>query len=275
MKHTLILPLLAIASLSASETREPASALSPGTTFSRASLPALYQEVLGWLDATAEDTNGIQWKETAEQYHLKSGRRKAIGTVAVKARLENHETIYTEIMVDGCRRKKRMADVGPPWMSQEVDIVRGIGESLARNEYQIDSLSEPGNLGVLKLAREGRENAGGWKLVINGHLMSPRFREQITIDRATGRPLTIERVVLAEASLLEEHCQEIRWVLELAPAGFQGRSYVLPSAGLFTVTAVDQSAQQSATRFLDFHKDEAGSSIRFEEVSSSIRFLTR
>jgi hypothetical protein len=196
---------------------------------------------------------------------LDAATGRQIDTVTARVSFENGEERYTQVRQNK-RPRTDIAGLPGAWSEGEFGtLLRQTQVLLTTQPVTFLRDEELDGSPAAVYSFEVSEADSPWDLeVAREHYRVP-FRTEVWVSPSSGQIVRIERAstTLSSASRISE----IRWSVALAPVEMNGRTWLLPRTGEYSV-AYQESGQREWNRmqFSDYHRYGSEASLRFDRV---------
>jgi hypothetical protein len=193
---------------------------------------------------------------------LNGENARQIDSVSAQVSFENGMENYSGIQ-QGNRQRASMSDIPGAWSEGEFGTLLRQTRTLLASEplTQQAAADENGKPAVLfSLNVSGDESP--WQLTVDSKKYRLPFRTDVLVDQATGRILVIKRTSTAMPPSLG--ISEIQWSVNLKPAQLDGREWLLPASGEYSILYQKTNRREwNQITFADYHHYTASSVMHF------------
>ena len=194
--------------------------------------------------------------------NLDGGHSHQIDTVDAQVSFENGVENYSSIEQDHHQRPT-MSSIPGAWSEGEFGTLLRQSRSLLATQPVASKTTtqlngEPAVVYSMNVA--GQDSP--WSLEVSGQSYLVPFRTDVAVSQANGRILQISRTstALPQAGRISE----IQWSVMLRPTPIEGRVYVLPTSGLYSVLYQQSNHREwNVIDFSDYHRYTASSVMHF------------
>jgi len=185
-----------------------------------------------------------------------------IDTVNARVSFENGIENYTDIQQNN-KQRARMSSIPGAWSEGEFGtLLRQTRTLLSTQPVSINATSGPNEVPSLIYSMDVPGQESPWDLTVNSQTFRVPFRTEVTVAKADGQISQIKRLSMAMPP--DSGISEIEWSVNLQPVPMDGRIWLLPSTGQYTVFYKEQNRREwNVINFSDYHRYTASSVIHF------------
>lgn len=218
------------------------------------------EQLYGDLEAFVCNEQMMRYKGRVES---PTGRR--IDTVTARVSFENGEEQYSQIRQNK-RPRPTIAGMPGAWSEGEFGTLLRQTEALLttqpvtflRNE-EVDG--SPAALYSFDVS----EADSPWDLDVGGEHFRVPFQTEVWMLPCSGQIVKIARKSTTLSSAA--HISEIRWSVALAPVEMNGRTWLLPHSGEYSVAYRESGEREwNLLQFSDYHRYGSEASVRFDRI---------
>lgn len=188
-----------------------------------------------------------------------------IDTVSARVSFENGTERYTEIRQN---RQPRLSISAVPgaWSEGEFGtLLRQTQILLKLMPVKYLGDSHAGEKPTAVYSFEVGEQDSPWDLAVGGQHYRIPFRTEVSVARDSGDILEIERTSIGVPP--QTRISEVRWSVSLAPVDLNGRSWLLPKSGEYSVVYEEAGRREwNLLSFSDYHRYGSEVALRFDDV---------
>lgn len=192
-----------------------------------------------------------------------AGRR--IDTVTARISFENGEETYT-LVRQNKRPRAGIAGLPGAWSEGEFGtLLQQTQVLLSTQPVTFLRNDEVDGSPAALYGFDVSEADSPWDLEVAGVHYRVPFRTQVWVSPASAQILKIERssTTLSAAT----HISEIRWTVALAAVEINGRSWLLPQSGEYSVSYAEAGQREwNLMHFSDYHRYGSEASLRFDPI---------
>jgi hypothetical protein len=194
--------------------------------------------------------------------NLDGGHSHQIDTVNAQVSFEDGVENYSSIEQDN-RRRSSMSSIPGAWSEGEFGTLLRQSRSLLATQPLASRTTTQLNCQtavVYSMNVAGPDSP--WSLEVSGQSYLVPFRTDVSVSQADGRILEISRTstALPQAARISE----IQWSVMLRPIPIEGKVYVLPTTGLYSVLYQQSNHREwNVIDFTDYHRYTASSVMHF------------
>ena len=196
---------------------------------------------------------------------LSGDKAHQIDTVTARVSFENGTERYTNIRQNK-QPRSNISGVTGAWSEGEFGTLLRQTQMLLMTQpvtFLRDSNLEGTPAAVYSF--EVSEQDSPWDLEVGGQHYRVPFRTQVALSRDSGQILEIERVSTGLAP--ETHISEMRWSVSLAPVDLNGRTWLLPKSGEYTVSYEESGRREwNLLSFSNYHRYGSEVAVRFDDL---------
>ena len=196
---------------------------------------------------------------------LGSATGRQIDTVSTRVSFENGEEHYTLIRRNNSPRGS-ISSLDGAWSEGEYGtLLRQTQLLLQTQPVTFLRNEEVEGAPAALFAFDVPETESPWDLAVAGQHFRVPFRSDVWVSRDSGQIVKIERrsTTLSSASRVSE----VRWSVVLAPVDMNGRSWLLPRSGEYSVSYEEAGEREwNVMQFSNYHRYGSEASLRFEPV---------
>lgn len=196
---------------------------------------------------------------------LSGDKARQIDTVTARVSFENGTERYTAIRQNRQSRSS-ISSVTGAWSEGEFGtLLRQTQMLLLTQDVTFLRDSHLDDTPTAVYAFEISEQDSPWDLEIGGQHYRVPFRTEVSVSRASGQILEIERTSTKVSP--ETHISEMRWSVSLAPVDLNGRAWLLPKSGEYAVLYKESGRREwNLLSFSDYHRYGSEVALRFDAV---------
>ena len=196
------------------------------------------------------------------QSHLDGENPRRIDTVNTKISFENGVENYTEIRQNN-RERASLSSLSGAWSEGEFGTL--LRQTRALLGTQPIALQTETNLNGTQAMLYSFEVAGQespWDLTVSSHQYRVPFQTKVWVSKSSGQIMQIERI--SRAIPPDSGISEIKWSVILKPVDLDGRTWLLPSTGAYSVLYEKTNHREwNVIEFSDYHRYTSRSVIHF------------
>ena len=188
---------------------------------------------------------------------------KPLDTVTAKLSFERGVEEYKDIQQNN-RPRPGMASIPGAWSEGEFGtLLLQTQQLLSTQDVHFDTFSEMQGQQAAVYRFDVTSEDSPWDLNVANHHYKVAFRTNVWIAVNTGEILKIERTSLNLAQ--DTRISEIQWSIELNHVDLNGKSWLLPSSGIYSVSYAETHHREwNQISFNGYHKYGAEAAIKFE-----------
>ena len=196
---------------------------------------------------------------------LDSPTGRQIDTVTARVSFENGEEHYTLVRQNN-RSRAGISGLPGAWSEGEFGtLLRQTQVLLTTQAVTFLRNEEVDGSPAALYSFDVSEMESPWDLEVAGQHYRVPFRTQVWVSSASGEIVKIDRTstTLSAAARISE----LRWSVALAPVEMNGRTWLLPRSGEYSVS-YEESGQREWNRmqFSDYRRYGSEASLRFDRV---------
>ena len=188
---------------------------------------------------------------------------KQIDTVTVKLSFENGTEHYSNVRQNK-RTRPALSSVGGAWSEGEFGtLLRQTQFLLSTRTPLFERHSEVNGIAAAIYDMDVASGESPWDLKVKSQHYRVPFHTRVWVSDTEGEILKIERV----STMLPEPMgiSEIRWNVQLKPVELNGRTWLLPDTGVYTVIYDNADHREwNVMRFSDYQRYGSEVAIRFQ-----------
>lgn len=210
------------------------------------------------------DLQSFVCSEQMERYqgHLNAENPHKIDTVMAQVSFENGVENYTDIH-ENSRARASLSSIPGAWSEGEFGtLLRQTRALLATQPVSVQTSADLNGVQAAIYSFEIPGNDSPWELAVGGQQYRVPFRTDVWVSKSSGQIMKISRKSLAMPP--DTGISEIQWSVMLQPVDMEGRSWLLPKTGEYSVSyARSNHREWNLINFSDYHRYASRSVIHF------------
>ena len=196
---------------------------------------------------------------------LSGDKTHQIDTVTARVSFENGTERYTDIRQNR-QRRFRISGVTGAWSEGEFGtLLRQTQMLLTTQAVKFLRNSHLDGTPTAVYDFDVSEQDSPWDLEVGGHHYQVPFRTEVSVSRDSGQILEIERTSTDVSP--DTRISEVRWSVSLAPEELNGRTWLLPKSGEYSVLYEESGRREwNLMSFSDYHRYGSEVAVRVDEV---------
>lgn len=213
------------------------------------------------------DLESFVCREQMTRYRgsISGDKARHIDTVTARVSFENGAERYSEIRQNRQPRTS-ISGVTGAWSEGEFGtLLRQTQMLLLTQETRFLRESHLGDIPTAVYEFAVNEQDSPWDLAVGGQHYRVPFRTEVSVSQDSGQILEIERTSVDMPA--ETRISEVRWSVSLAPVDLNGRTWLLPKDGEYSVFYEESGRREwNLMSFSDYHRYGSEVALRFDEV---------
>lgn len=237
------------------DTMSPAGNPPPGDLLARAKLEneLLYTDLQSFICNEHMDRY---------QSRLNGDKSHQVDTVSAQVSFENGTENYTDIRQND-RFRPTLSSLPGAWSEGEFGtLLRQTRALLSTQPISIQQTSELDNTAAAAYTFDVPGDESPWELVVSSRQYRLPFRTVVWVSKASGDIMKIARTTSAIPPA--SGISEIQWSVMLKPVNLDGKNWLLPSTGEYSVLYQNTNHREWNTiSFSNYHRYASSSVIHF------------
>jgi hypothetical protein len=208
------------------------------------------------------DLKSFVCKERMDRYRRDGNKRRQIDTVNAQVSFENGMENYSDIREDD-RLRASMSSIPGAWSEGEFGtLLRQTRALLSSQPIAAKGDTDLGGVPAALYAFDVAAEDSPWDLTVGSREYRVSFRTNVWVSKTSGQIMKIERNTTATPPA--SGISEIQWSVVLIPIDMDGRTWLLPSSGEYSVSYNNPNHREwNALSFSDYHRYASRSVIHF------------
>ncbi|MBV9303020.1 MAG: hypothetical protein JOY62_09095 [Acidobacteriaceae bacterium] len=201
------------------------------------------------------DLQNFVCRETVERFKgpLGAVTGQQIDTITAKVSFENGVEHYEQIRQDN-RARSRMSSIEGAWSEGEYGtLLRQTQALLGTQTLRFEAASEFEGVPAAIYRFDVSEQDSPWDLEVDAQHYRVPFRTDVWVSKSLAQILKIERT--STAIPFDTQISEIRWSVTLEPVELNGKRWLLPNTGDYSVSYEALNRREwNRMSFSDYHR---------------------
>lgn len=225
----------------------------------------LVSEIISANDGLYGQLQSFVCNERIERFAARkkgdSGRR--LDTLNAQVSFENGHEHYSEVKREG-QKLASLSSVAGAWSEGEFGTLLRQTEKLLRTEdVRFDGDGEMSGTPASGLYFDVSEKDSPWDLEVAGRHYRVPFRAHVWVEKSSGQILKITRNSLGTVG--DTRIAGLEWSVALAPVELNGKSWLLPKQGKYSVEYVNSGRREwNELSFSNYHRYGSEVLLRFD-----------
>jgi hypothetical protein len=196
------------------------------------------------------------------QAHLDGEKPHRIDTVNAKLSFENGVENYTEVRQNS-RERPSLSSIPGAWSEGEFGtLLRQTRALLGTQPISLQSETTLNGAPAMLYSFEVSGNDSPWDLTVSSQQYRVPFETKVWVSKSSGQIMQIART--SRAIPPDSGISEIQWSVALKPVDLDGKAWLLPSTGQYSVLyARTNHREWNVINFSDYHRYTSRSVIHF------------
>lgn len=208
------------------------------------------------------DLKSFVCKEHMDRYRRDGNKRRQIDTVNAQVSFENGMENYSDIR-ENDRLRTSMSSIPGAWSEGEFGtLLRQTRALLSSQPIAVKGDTDLGGVAAALYVFDVAAEDSPWDLTVGSRQYRVSFRTNVWVSKTSGQIMKIERNTMATPP--GSGISEIQWSVVLIPIDMDGRTWLLPSSGEYSVLYENPNHREwNALSFSDYHRYASRSVIHF------------
>ena len=184
-----------------------------------------------------------------------------LDTLSAQVSFENGQEHYSQVKRDE-ESVPTLASVVGAWSEGEFGtLLRQTEDLLRARPVQWDGDAQMSGKRVSLVHFTVREQDSPWDLEVAGRHYRVPFRAEVWVEKSSGEIVKITRTSLG--AIGDTRIGSLIWSVTLSPVQLNGRSWLLPKEGMYSVEYANSRREWNELSFANYHRYGAEVALRF------------